>query len=112
MNTDATLQELWQIKDARALSFAGDVRALCRRLMETQNTTHREMPLIRDFDASVAAQRQRIAKLPAPVAGEDLLPDDAVMGELRSIRENLPRGSGEPVAVLREEPPPYGGKKD
>ena len=112
MSTDATLQELWQIKDARSLSVNGDIRTLCRRLMETQDTTHGEMPLIRDFEASVAAHRQRIANLPPPAAGEALLPDDAVMAELRSIRENLPRGSGEPVAILREEPPPYGGKKD
>jgi len=112
MKPDTTMLELWQSKDARARRFPGDVRALCRELMEKQETVHANMPLVRDFAASQAAHCARIVELPPPVAGEALLPDDPILAELREIRAALAQERAGDASVLREEPPGYGERKD
>ena len=112
MKPDTTMLELWQSKDTRSHRFGGDVRALCRHLMEKQETPHATMPLVRDFTASQAAHRARIAELPPPVAGEVLLPDDPIIAELREIRAALGQERAAGLSMLREEPPEYGEKKD
>ena len=112
MKPDTTIQELWQSKDARSRRCGGDVRALCRELMEKQERPHTAMPLVRDFAASQAAHRARIESLPPPVAGEVLLPDDPIIAELREIRAARARERAAGLSVLREEPPESGKKDD
>lgn len=112
MKPDATMLELWQGKDARSRRCGGDVRALCREMMEKQERPRAAMPLVRDLAASQAAHRARIATLPPPAPGEVLLPDDPLIAELREVRAALARERAADVLVLREEPPGYGATKD
>lgn len=108
MKPDTTMQELWRSKDERSQRFGGDVRALCRHLMEKQGTAHAGMPLVQDYAASQEAHRARIAKLPPPVAGEVLLPDDPIIAEVRAIRARLWEEREAGTSVVREEPPQPG----
>lgn len=112
MKPDTTIQELWQVKDARSRRSAGNVRELCHELMEKQELPHAAMPLVRDFAASQAAHRARIESLPPPVAGEVLLPDDPIIAELREIRVARAQERSAGSSVLREEPPESGKKRD
>lgn len=108
MKPDTTMQELWRSKDERSQRFGGDVRALCRHLMETQGTAHANMPLVQDHVASQEAHRARIATLPPPVAGDVLLPDDPIIAEVRAIRAQLSREREAGTSIVREEPPTPG----
>jgi len=108
MKPDTTMQELWRSKEARALRCGGDVRALCRELMEKQERPPTTMPLVRDLPASQAAHGTRITLLPPPLSGEVLLPDDPVIAELREIRATLARQRAADAPVLREDSAEYG----
>lgn len=112
MEPDITIQELWQSKEGRSHRFGGDVRALCRHLMEHQEAGSSDCPLVLNLAASRAQHEERIAKLPPPVPGEVLLPDDPIIAELREIRASHRLERKEHQSILREEPPEYGETKE
>lgn len=111
MKPDITMKELWQSKDARSQRFGGNLRSLCLHLMENQTKRQGDHPLVLDLSASRAAHEARIAKLPPPLDGDVLLPDDAILAELREVRASI-AAEEETASAVREEPSQYEQKKE
>jgi len=112
MKGDTIMLELWQSKDARSRRFGGDVRALCRHLMDNQESRQGSFPLVKNLEGSLKAHEIRISNLPLPVPGSVLLPDDPVMAELREIRSALHVKRMHHQSAVGEVPPEYGDKQD
>src|SRR6266568_5134921 len=106
MKTDATLTEMWRVKDELGARFAWNPRVICADLMAKQEAPHADLPLVNDLPAALARHTARIGKLPAPLPREAYMKDDPIIAEVRRIRQKLAEERADSHLVLKDEPPP------
>jgi hypothetical protein len=106
MKTDATMSEMWRVKNELGARFAWNPRAICADLMAKQRQPHADLPLVDDLPAALARHTARIGKLPAPLPTEAFMKDDPIIAELHRIREQLYRERENAPFILKDQPPP------
>src|SRR2546423_6079788 len=104
MKTDATMAEIWRVKDELGARSAWDPRAICADLIVKQGEPRADLPLVKDLSAALARHALRIARLPAPRAPEAYMEDDPTITEVRHIRQKLAEGREDSHLVLKDEP--------
>ena len=105
MKTDATLTEMWRVKDELGARFAWNPRAICSDLMTKQRQPHADLALVEDLPAALARHAARVAQLPPPLPTEALLEEDPIIAEIRRIRHELAGERADSPLVLKDEPP-------